>query len=179
MRGSTHTQETHDFPACSPDAKPDFMSRYAGQAQAHELGEVKCYNPVVAEGATLWRGATHAFGATEARLRAAILGEYAGTEEAPLPPLGSGAKRVAKYQKALDGGHTVVPLICEVWGGFAPEAASYLHRLAQARGDGIDPERASATWSCRSFTSYYGQLLSVALQLGVAMEIEASMHDDA
>ena len=103
---------------------------------------------------------------------------YAGTAEAPLPPLANGARREAKYQQALDGGHTVVPLICEVWGGFAPEATSYLHSLAQARGDGIDPERASATWSCRSFSSYYGQLLSVALQLGVAMEIEASLRGD-
>ena len=41
-----------------------------------------------------------------------------------------------------------------------------------ARGDGIDIERASATWSTSSFTSYHGQLLSLAVQFGVAAEIE-------
>ena len=70
-------------------------------------------------------------------------------------------------------------MICEVWGGFAPEAATYLARLAQARGDGIDQERSGATWSTRSFTSYYGQLLSIAVQLGVAMEIEAALRSAA
>jgi hypothetical protein len=112
-------------------------------------------------------------------LRVEILGERAGSAEAPLPPRPDGQPRKAKYQEALDGGHTVVPLICEVWGGFAPEAVTYLARLAQARGDGIDQERAGATWSTRSFTSYYGQLLSIAVQLGVAMEIEAALRSAA
>ena len=34
--------------------------------------------------------------------------------------------------------------------------------VSQARNDGIDIERASATWSTSSFTSYHGQLLSLA-----------------
>ena len=179
VRGSTHTWATHEAPGYSRSAIPDFVSEFAGQALAHELGEIKCYNPVVSDPAQLWRGATHAFGATEARLRVEILGERAGSAEAPLPPRPDGQPRKAKYQEALDGGHTVVPLICEVWGGFAPEAVTYLARLAQARGDGIDQERAGATWSTRSFTSYYGQLLSIAVQLGVAMEIEAALRSAA
>ena len=60
------------------------------------------------------------------------------------------------------GGHDdVLVLISEVWGGFSPEAMRFLGELSQARNDGIDIERASATWSRSSFTSYHGQLLSL------------------
>ena len=66
----------------------------------------------------------------------------------------------------------VLVLISEVWGGFSPEAMRFLGELSQARNDGIDIERASTTWSTSSFTSYHGQLLSLAVQWGVAIEIE-------
>ena len=68
-------------------------------------------------------------------------------------------------------------LIAEVWGGFSPEAMRFLGELSQARGDGIDYERASATWSTSSFTSYHGQLLSLAVQWGVAIEIERAIKN--
>jgi len=45
----------------------------------------------------------------------------------------------------------------------------------QARNDGIDLERASAMWSTSSFTPYHGQLLSLAVQWGVAIEIERAI----
>ena len=67
-------------------------------------------------------------------------------------------------------------LISEVWGGFSPEAMRFLGELAQARNDGIDIERASTTWSTSSFTSYHGQLLSLAVQWGVAIEIERAIN---
>ena len=67
-------------------------------------------------------------------------------------------------------------LISEVWGGFSPEAMRFLGELAQARNDGIDIERASTTWSTSSFTSYHGQLLSLAVQWGVAIEIDVAGH---
>jgi hypothetical protein len=51
--------------------------------------------------------------------------------------------------------------------------------LAQARNDGIDIERASTTWSTSSFTSYHGQLLSLAVQWGVAIEIERAIKKNA
>ena len=67
-------------------------------------------------------------------------------------------------------------LISEVWGGFSPEAMRFLGELAQARNDGIDIERASATWSTSLFISYHGQLLSLAVQWGVAIEIERAIN---
>ena len=68
-------------------------------------------------------------------------------------------------------------LVSEVWGGFSPEAMRFLGELSQARGDGIDYESASATWSTSSFTSYHGQLLSLAVQWGVAIEIERGIKN--
>jgi hypothetical protein len=56
---------------------PDFVSEYAGQAVAHQVGEVKVYNTIISDAAQLLRGATQAFGATRARLLAENLGEFA------------------------------------------------------------------------------------------------------
>ena len=59
----------------------------------------------------------------------------------------------------------------------------FLGELAQARNDGIDIERASTTWSTSSFTSYHSQLLSLAVQWGVAksrsIEIERAIKKNA
>ena len=97
-----------------------------------------------------------------------------------VPPRAAGAPpRAAKYAAALQNGHEVLVLIAEVWGGFSPEAMRLLGELAQARGDGIDIERASATWSTSSFTAYHGQLLSLAVQWGVAIEIERAIKNSA
>ena len=70
-------------------------------------------------------------------------------------------------------------LISEVWGGFSPEAMRFLGELAQALNDGVDLKRASATSSTSSFTSYHGQLLSLAVQWGVAIEIERAIKTSA
>ena len=70
-------------------------------------------------------------------------------------------------------------LVSEVWGGFSPEAVRFLGELAQARGDRVDFERESATWSTTSFMSYHGQMLSLAVQLGVATEIQNSISSTA
>ena len=59
------------------------------------------------------------------------------------------------------------------------EAMRLLGELAQARNDGVDLERANATWSTSSFTSYHGQLLSLAVQWGVAIEIERAIKKSA
>ena len=47
-------------------------------------------------------------------------------------------------------------------------------------GSEVCPEKsASATWSTSSFTSYHGQLLSLAVQWGVAIEIERAVKKSA
>ena len=84
-----------------------------------------------------------------------------------------------RERERVDDGHEVLVLIAEVWGGFSPEAMRFLGELAQQRGDGVDAERTSATWSTTSFTSYHGQLLSLAVQFGVAAEIERAIYKNA
>ena len=137
------------------------------------------YNTIVADAAQeLLRGATVAFGATRAKLMAENLGEHAPPDVCASARPGDLAGE-AKYATALAGGHEVVMLIAEVWGGFAPEAMRFLAELSQARHDAVDLERASATWSTSSFTSYHGQLLSLAVQFGVAIEIERAIKTTA
>ena len=58
-----------------------------------------------------------------------------------MAPRSAGAARTAKYQAALDGGHDVLVLISEVWGGFSPEAMRFLGELSQARNDGVDRKK--------------------------------------
>ena len=50
-------------------------------------------------------------------------------------PRSDGAARTAKYQAALDGGHDVLVLISEVWGGFSPEAMRFLGELCAVAGE--------------------------------------------
>ena len=177
-RGAAHTRATAEAPAWSAPSVPDFVSEYAGQAGAHQAGEVKVYNTIVTDAAQLLRGATQAFGATRERLLKENLGDFA--------PSVMWWRRAATARRAppstrrrVEGGHDVLVLISEVWGGFSPEAMRFLGELSQARNDGIDIERASATWSTSSFTSYHGQLLSLAVQWGVAIEIERAIKKSA
>ena len=67
-RSAAHTRATAEAPAWSAPSVPDFVPEYAGQAGAHQAGEVKVYNTIIADAAQLLRGATQAFGATRARL---------------------------------------------------------------------------------------------------------------
>ena len=57
----------------------------------------------------------------------------------------NGVREKGREREMLDGGHDVLVLISEVWGGFSLEAMRFLGELAQARNDGIDIERASTT----------------------------------
>ena len=173
-RGAAHTRATSEAPDWSAPSVPDFVSEFAGHAGSNQAGEVKVYNSIVSDAAQLLRGATMAFGATRARLLTENLGDHA--DPAVVPPRHDGTPRTAKYQEALDGGHDVLVLVSEVWGGFSPEAMRFLGELAQARGDRVDFERESATWSTTSFMSYHGQMLSLAVQLGVATEIQNSIR---
>jgi hypothetical protein len=160
VHGAAQTRATADAPAYSYPSVPDFVTEFAGQAGAHLIGEVKVYNPIRADMTEMRRGAVRPFGATEPQLRSEILGAGA-TDECATRALTryyiSGPRRdtprVAKYAAALRGGHRVVPLIAEVWGGFAVDAMPFLRGLAIARGDTLDVERLSTTWAARSFLS--------------------------
>ena len=67
-------------------------------------------------------------------------------------------------------GHTAVPLIHEVFGGLATRANETLRDLGRRKQGRLDEPNAS--WSARSFTAYYGQLLSIAIAIGVSGELK-------
>ena len=75
------------------------------------------------------------------------------------------------FQDALDAGHDVIPLIHEVFGGVAPEACSYLLRLAALRPGALTAEALTATWSTTSFCSCWGQRISLTIAAQVAQQI--------
>jgi len=173
-RGGAHTTATTQAPMCSPESTPDLMTMFAGQAGKHQLMDVKCYNTVVTDHARMVRGATQAFGATRAMLLAENLGDHAPTDVVR-PRAAGEPPRHAKYEDALADGHDVLVLLAETWGGLSPESMKLLGELAQLRNDGLSLEQGSATWTTGSFTAYYGQLLSIAVQRGVANEIERAI----
>jgi hypothetical protein len=50
-RRAAHTRATAEAPAWSAPSVPDFVSEYAGQAGAHQAGEVKVYNTIISDAA--------------------------------------------------------------------------------------------------------------------------------
>ena len=131
----------------------------------HILGETKVYNPIVTNPTKLRRASVYAFGATEHELRVKILGARAD------PSSGGGTSAPAKYQAALDGGHRVVPLIHEVFGGLASDADAFLSELGRLRSQALGADSSHATWAARTFVPFWRQRVSVAVHMGVALEL--------
>ena len=145
---------------------------FGGRAGWHEIFEAKVYNSIVARpGEATPRSYGGVRGDRVLSPPRDSLGDRAGTAAKPLPAKRGGGARKAKYQHALDAGHTITPLICEVWGGFAPEAIICLRRLAESRAGKLTSEAAWSTWATRGFMSYHAQRLSLELHIGVAREI--------
>ena len=90
----------------------------------------------------------------------------------PLPPPPRGGQRPrAKYAEALKGGHRVVPLIHEVFGGLAKSADAFMRELSVLRKHALGTDSVHATWAARSFGSFWRQRLSIAIQSGTAREL--------
>ena len=76
----------------------------------------------------------------------------------------------AKYGPAAKLGHTVVPVITEVFGGVEAAAVSLLNDWA-ARARGKTPPGEEPPWCARNYVPYWSQILSKAVQTGAAEEI--------
>ena len=106
-------------------------------------------------------GTLCAFGNSDKPLLTKILGTPTGDGTPPSD---------GDYLYALKHGHSVVPLIHEVFGGLAPRANENLRDLGRRKQGRLDEP--STSWSARSFVAYYGQLLSIAVAIGVAGELK-------
>ena len=75
----------------------------------------------------------------------------------------------ADYRGALARGHEVIPIIFEVFGGWAPGAVKFFRRVARAHRDRLAEPLTS--WAARTFTSYHAQRISVAIHSNACQEI--------
>ena len=82
---------------------------------------------------------------------------------------GSKVAVVGDYRGASALGHTVVPIVMEVFGGWGPDACKLFRQVARCHRDLLDPSRTS--WAARSFSSYHSQRISVAIHYSAAAEI--------
>ena len=145
--------------------RPDGCAYHSAFNGKHVLYETKVVAPIAASsGAGPARqaqaGTLCAFGNSEKHFLTKILGTPSGDGA---PPTGG------DYLFALARGHTVVPLIHEVFGGLAPCANETLRDLGRRKQGRLDEP--SASWSARSFVAYHGQLLSIAIAYGVSGEL--------
>ena len=92
--------------------------------------------------------------------------------------VGGRAAVPAKYQGAFEKGNTVVPCIFETFGGFEGGVVDLLNNLSKAARAKTPPGQ-EPPWSARHFVPYWSQLLSREVQLGVADEIIARVHEKA
>ena len=82
----------------------------------------------------------------------------------------------ADYAGALAQRHTVIPVIHEVFGGWARQACILFRQLARTHNDEIDP--CMTSWAARSFTAYHAQRISVAIHTRSADEIQTNIRCD-
>ena len=155
----------------SPGARPDVcVLRGALDKQHQLLLEVKVASPVSSNPElTSTDGAYSSFANTAPDLLRGIMG---------CPAVGGRAAVPAKYQGAFEKGNTVVPCIFETFGGFEGGVVDLLNNLSKAARAKTPPGQ-EPPWSARHFVPYWSQLLSREVQLGVADEIIARVHEKA
>ena len=73
------------------------------------------------------------------------------------------------YRGAIALGHTIVPIVMEVFGGWGPDACKLFRQVARCHRDLLDPARTS--WAARSFSAYHSQRISTAIHYSAAAEI--------
>ena len=164
------------FERYSPGYRPDLVAFYRANAGLHLIADVKVASPfttrVTQQDST--RAAVVAFASTEEYYHERILGR-AAFERARAGPFsrrdntGSRTAVVADYAGALALGHTVIPIIHEVFGGWGSHATRLFRQLARGRSDTVDA--AHSSWAARSYTSYHAQRISVAIHTRSASEI--------
>ena len=71
---------------------------------------------------------------------------------------GSRVAVTSDYAGALRLGHTVIPVVHEVFGGWGRRAVKLFHQLARCHQDELSP--AHSSWACSSWTAYHAQRIS-------------------
>ena len=163
----------------SPTHIPDVGVLYHSNDGKHLLGDTKVVNPFTSAFKTqvhIARAAAVAFANTGESMKELVLGRKAiskppGTNKRFNRQRYDGSKVavVGDYRGATALGHTVVPIVMEVFGGWGPDACKLFRQVARCHRDLLDPSRTS--WAARSFSSYHSQRISVAIHYSAAAEI--------
>ena len=163
----------------SPTHIPDVGVLYHSNDGKHLLGDTKVVNPFTSRFKTqalIDRAAAVAFANTGESMKELVLGRKAiskppGTNKRFNRQRYEGSKVAVPgdYRGALALGHTVVPIIMEVFGGWGPDACKLFRQVARCHRDLLDPARTS--WAARTFSAYHSQRVSVAIHYSAAAEI--------
>ena len=76
------------------------------------------------------------------------------------------------------GPHKLVPFAVESFGALGPAASALLRECAELRQDRLGPGESEATWSTRSFSSYWRQRIAVGLQVDIGTGVESRALED-
>jgi hypothetical protein len=76
------------------------------------------------------------------------------------------------------GLNSVVPFAVETFGALGAEATELMNRCSELRDNRLGPEEAEATFSTRTFTTFWRQRIAVALQVDIARGIETRAMQD-
>ena len=162
----------------SPTHIPDVGVLFGSASGKHTLGDVKVVSPFTTSLSKqdTPRGAAIAFAHTEEPMKEKILGRPAFARPANSTGrfnrylnTGSRVAKPADYSGAIARGHEVLPIIFEVFGGWAPGAVKFFRRVARAHRNRLAEPLTS--WAARTFTSYHAQRVSVAIQSTACQEI--------
>ena len=169
--------EPPDWFKFSPTHKPDVVAYSRAPNGSHLIFEVKTASTVKATitDSLVLCASQASFGATEKHWLDKVHGRKA-TDSLPSTP--------GDYPAAKKQDHLVFALIHCLWGGLASDANWWLDDLGRRKAERLGLfECLSANWTASSFTSYYGQLFSIASAKGVAEEffrwLDSSSQNDA
>jgi hypothetical protein len=176
--GARIQMEPKDHADYSCGYRPDLAMHGLAKDGGMLIGDTKVFDSIGADASKVApRGAAVAFGNTLPAARLKVLGRtQRGTPDDgrfdPITGQGYVSAAAGDYAHSLSVGATVLPLLFETFGGFGPDTCRLLGDAAKAMDNKMQRYMYDeASWSTRSWHSFWAQRISVALHCAVAWEI--------
>ena len=164
------------------DTRPDLTIQGAGAGGGLLLGDTKLFDSVGSKPSAVGlRGAYVSFGNTLPHARELVLGRaergVPGTRFNPRTGAGHVAAIQGAYERAVEHGVEVQPLLFEVWGGWSPAVVELMEAAAAERRNKLTrAEYDQATWSTRSWSVFAAQRVACALVRAVAYAVARELE---
>jgi len=165
--GPLYKREPNDHHFYSRNARPDGAVERTKEAPP-KVHEIKVVNDVHSKHGGLHvkkPGTKCAWGNSAPELVKGIRGSRKGKKNGSVgkPP---------KYHNALANGYCVIAVIFNVLGGMHEEADAEFEHMAWSKGGELgEDEKASSSWASRSYKSYYGQRMSMAINMVASKQV--------